>query len=57
MCWYTQCQSAGQEEVERVAGCSSEARLLTWTVNGKERQVLTSITDPLRFPASELMEP
>ena len=33
-----------------------EARLLTRTVNGKERQVLTSLTDPLRFPASELME-
>ena len=29
-----------------------EARLLTRTVNGKERQVLTSLTDPLRFPAS-----
>ncbi len=34
-----------------------EARLLTRTVNGKERQVLTSLTDPpLRFLASELME-
>ena len=33
-----------------------EARLLTRTINGKERQVLTSLTDPLRFPASELME-
>jgi len=33
-----------------------EARLLTRTVNGKERQVLTSLTDPMRFPASELME-
>ncbi|WP_409420519.1 IS4 family transposase [Pseudaeromonas sp. ZJS20] len=33
-----------------------EARLLTRTMNGKERQVLTSLTDPMRFPASELME-
>ena len=33
-----------------------EARLLTRTVNGKERQVLTSLTDPMRYPAVELME-
>ena len=33
-----------------------EARLLTRNINGKARQVLTSLTDPLRFPASELME-
>lgn len=33
-----------------------EARLLTRSVNGKERQVLTSLTDPMRYPAVELME-
>ncbi len=27
-----------------------EARLLTRTINGKERQVLTSMVDPMRFP-------
>ena len=37
--------------MERVAG-AVQARLLTRTVNGKERRVLTSLTDPLRFPAS-----
>ncbi len=33
-----------------------EARLLTRSVNGKEYQVLTSLTDPMRYPAVELME-
>lgn len=33
-----------------------EARLLTRQLNGKERQVLTSMTDPMRFPGAELVE-
>ena len=33
-----------------------EARLLTRTINGKERQVLTSLTDTMRFPATEVIE-
>ncbi len=33
-----------------------EARLLTRHIHGKERQVLTSMTDPLRFPGAELVE-
>ena len=32
------------------------ARLLTRQVNGKVRQVLTSMTDPLRFPGTEIVE-
>jgi len=32
------------------------ARLLTRQVNGKERQVLTSMTDPMRFPGAEIVE-
>ena len=33
-----------------------EARLLTRTINGKERQVLTSMVDPMRFPGAEIVE-
>ena len=31
-----------------------EARLLTRTINGKERQVLTSMVDPMRFPGADM---
>ncbi|WP_429240262.1 transposase, partial [Aeromonas veronii] len=33
-----------------------EARLLTRTINGKERQVLTSMVDPTRFPGADIVE-
>ena len=33
-----------------------EARLLTRTINGKERQVLTSMVDPMRFPGADIVE-
>ena len=33
-----------------------EARLLTRTINGKERQVLTSMVDPIRFPSANIVE-
>lgn len=33
-----------------------EARLLTRTINGKERQVLTSMIDPMRFPGADIVE-
>ncbi|BBT79380.1 IS4 family transposase [Aeromonas veronii] len=33
-----------------------EARLLTRTINGKERQVLTSMVDPMRFPRADIVE-
>ena len=33
-----------------------EARLLTRTINGKERQVLTSMVDPMRFPGADIAE-
>ncbi|MCR3965346.1 transposase, partial [Aeromonas veronii] len=33
-----------------------EARLLTRTLNGKERQVLTSMVDPMRFPGADIVE-
>lgn len=33
-----------------------EARLLSKTVKGKVRQILTSLTDPLRFPAAEIVD-
>ena len=32
-----------------------EARLLTRTINGKERQVLTSMVDPMRFPGADII--
>ncbi|MCF5866542.1 IS4 family transposase [Aeromonas veronii] len=32
------------------------ARLLTRTINGKERQVLTSMVDPMRFPGADIVE-
>ncbi len=32
------------------------ARLLCHKVNGKEMQVLTSMTDPLRFPAADIVD-
>ncbi|HDZ8982377.1 TPA: IS4 family transposase, partial [Aeromonas veronii] len=31
-----------------------EARLLTRHINGKERQVLTSMVDPMRFPGADI---
>ncbi len=33
-----------------------EARLLTRNINGKERQVLTSMVDPMRFPRADIIE-
>ncbi|HHQ4940592.1 TPA: IS4 family transposase, partial [Aeromonas veronii] len=33
-----------------------EARLLTRHINGKERQVLTSMVDPMRFPGADIVE-
>ena len=33
-----------------------EARLLTRSLNGKERQVLTSMVDPMRFPSADIVE-
>ncbi len=33
-----------------------EARLLRRKVKGKEVQVLTSMTDPLRFPAADIVD-
>jgi len=33
-----------------------EARLLSKTVKGKPCQILTSMTDPMRFPASEIVD-
>ncbi|BBR40069.1 hypothetical protein WP3W19E03_25940 [Aeromonas veronii] len=33
-----------------------EARLLTRNINGKERQVLTSMVDPMRFPGADIVE-
>ncbi|WOE67259.1 IS4 family transposase [Aeromonas allosaccharophila] len=33
-----------------------EARLLARTINGKERQVLTSMVDPMRFPGTDIVE-
>ncbi len=33
-----------------------ETRLLTRTINGKERQVLTSMVDPMRFPGADIIE-
>jgi IS4 transposase len=33
-----------------------EARLLTRTINGKERQVLTSMVDPMRFVGADIVE-
>ncbi|MGL5039818.1 MAG: IS4 family transposase [Aeromonas sp.] len=33
-----------------------EARLLTRNINGKERQVLTSMVDPMRFPGADIGE-
>ncbi|MEV3814462.1 transposase, partial [Aeromonas allosaccharophila] len=33
-----------------------EARLLTRNINGKERQVLTSMVDPMRFPGTDIAE-
>ncbi len=33
-----------------------EARLLTRSINGKERQVLTSMVDPMRFPGADIVE-
>ncbi len=33
-----------------------EARLLTRTINGKERQVLTSMVDPMCLPSAEIVE-
>jgi IS4 transposase len=33
-----------------------EARLLTSTINGKERQVLTSMVDPMRFVGADIVE-
>ncbi len=32
------------------------ARLLTRTINGKARQVLTSMVDPMRFPGADIVE-
>lgn len=32
------------------------ARLLTRTIKGKPRQVLTSMTDPLRYPAADIVD-
>ncbi|HCF5593582.1 TPA: hypothetical protein NIG95_006467 [Pseudomonas aeruginosa] len=33
-----------------------QARLLSKTVKGKVRQILTSMADPLRFPADEVVD-
>ncbi|MBU3054655.1 MAG: IS4 family transposase, partial [Pseudomonas indica] len=33
-----------------------QARLLSKTVKGKVRQILTSMTDPLRFPSEEIVD-
>ena len=33
-----------------------EARLLTRNISGKERQVLTSMVDPMRFPGADIVE-
>ncbi|WP_420313979.1 transposase [Aeromonas salmonicida] len=33
-----------------------EARLLTRSINGKERQVLTSMVDPMGFPSADIVE-
>ncbi len=33
-----------------------EARLLTRSINGKERQVLTSMVDPIGFPSADIVE-
>jgi IS4 transposase len=33
-----------------------ETPLLTRTINGKERQVLTSMVDPMRFPGADVVE-
>ncbi len=33
-----------------------EARLLTRNINGKARQVLTSMVDPMRFPGTDIVE-
>ena len=31
-------------------------RLLTRSINGKERQVLTSMVDPMGFPSADIVE-
>lgn len=33
-----------------------EARLLTKIIKGKERQILTSLTDPMKYPASDIVD-
>ena len=33
-----------------------QARLLSKTIKGKVRQILTSMTDPLRFPSDEIVD-
>ncbi len=35
---------------------SLESHLLTSNINGKERQVLTSMVDPMCFPSAEIVE-
>ena len=35
---------------------SIEARLLTKTVKGKTLQIITSLTDPMRYPSSEIVD-
>ncbi|BCV56787.1 MAG: hypothetical protein WAqPseu_22870 [Shewanella algae] len=35
---------------------SIEARLLTKTIKGKSVSILTSLTDPLRYPGAEIVD-
>ena len=55
MCWYA---SEPVRRPRRSGAVAGAVRSPAADPDGKrqERQVLTSLTDPLRFPASELME-
>ena len=33
-----------------------EARLLTKTINGKQHQILTSMTDPMKYPSADIVD-
>ena len=58
MCWYASLPVRRcKKKWERVAGAVRSPAADPDGKTAKERQVLTSLTDPLRFPASELMEP
>ncbi|HHQ4712128.1 IS4 family transposase [Aeromonas veronii] len=49
-------QSTSTQEVVCGLPDTVEAHLLTRTINGKERQVLTSMVDPMCFPGADIVE-